>query len=91
VEVVVGVLLLLLGAAGASVTARRFEERGRGPLGLVAVAPMGLLIGAGAALVRGWDLVGSMLVGLVAVPLVATVSRLWEVRRRRRTSGDSVA
>jgi CHASE2 domain-containing sensor protein len=84
VEVVVGALLLLLGAVGATVTARRLEEQGRMPVGLLAVAPMGLLIGAGAALVRGWDLVASMLLGAVAVPLVATVARVLEVRRTRR-------
>jgi hypothetical protein len=83
VAVVVGLVLVLLGATGATAVARGFDTSGqpaRVPLRLV---PFGILIGGGAALVRGWDLGVGVLVGAVAIPVVATVVRLVEVRRRR--------
>lgn len=79
--VAVGLALVVLGAVGASVAARGFGVGGpawRVPLRLV---PFGVLIGGGAALVRGWDLGAGVLVGAVMVPLVGTVGRLIEVRR----------
>lgn len=81
--VVIGLLLLALGAFGATITSRDFDTThapARVPLRLV---PFGMLIGGGAALVRGWDLGIAILVGAVAVPVVAIVARLIEVRRRR--------
>jgi len=81
---VLGLLLVALGATGATLTQRRFEQEGRvrrTPLWLI---PFGVLVGAGAALVRGWDLAGSMLTGAVLVPLVSAVSLVVEARRRRR-------
>lgn len=81
--IVVGLLLALLGATGATAVARGFDtsaQPARVPLRLV---PFGILIGGGAALVRGWDLGVGVLVGAVVIPVVATVFRLIEVRRRR--------
>jgi hypothetical protein len=46
-----------------------------------------VLLGAGAALVRGYDLAAAMAVGGVVVPLVGAVGRMVEVRRRRREHG----
>jgi hypothetical protein len=80
--IVVGAALLLLGAVGATVTQRRFEDEGRTVRALPLLVPFGVLVGAGAALVRGWDLVASMAVGAVLVPVVGAAGRLWEVRRR---------
>lgn len=81
--VAVGLLLVVLGAVGATVVGRGFDADGpawRIPLRLV---PFGVLIGGGAAFVRGWDLAAGVLAGAILVPLVATVGRLVEVRRRR--------
>ena len=81
--VAVGLLLVVLGAVGATVVARGFDSSGppwRVPLRLV---PFGVLIGGGAALVRGWDLGAGVLVGALLVPVVGTAGRLLEVRRHR--------
>lgn len=83
-EAVVGAVLLVIGAVGATVTTQQLERSGRGRIAPLAVAPMGVLIGAGAALIRGWDLLGSMLVGAVLVPVVGAAVQLLELRRRRR-------
>lgn len=89
--VLVGLLLLVLGATGATAVARTFDvtdHPARVPLRLI---PFGILIGAGAALVRDWDLGVGLVVGGVVVPLVGTVARIMEVRRRRwrRDGGGS--
>jgi hypothetical protein len=81
--ILVGVLLLVLGAVGATVTQRRFEREGRTLVALPLLVPFGVLIGAGAAIARGWDLNVSMAVGAVLVPLVGAAGRLLEVRRGR--------
>lgn len=81
---ILGLALLVLGAVGATVTQRSLEVAGRGRMLPVALVPFGVLIGAGAAAIRGWDLVGSVIAGAVVVPLVAVLGRLVEVRRRRR-------
>ena len=87
-EVVVGIVLVVLGAAGASAIARTLSPRVQGlRLGL-AVAPAGVLVGAGAALVRGWDLLGSAVVGAVAVTALAFVTGL-RVSPRGRRGGAS--
>jgi hypothetical protein len=81
--VAVGLALVALGAVGATFAGRGFDAGGpawRVPLQLV---PFGVLIGGGAALVRGWDLAAGALVGAILVPLVGTVGRLIEVRRYR--------
>jgi hypothetical protein len=81
--VAIGLGLLVLGAVGASLAARGFDDGGpawRVPLRLV---PFGVLIGGGAALVRGWDLGAGALIGAVLVPLIGTLGRLIEVRRHR--------
>jgi hypothetical protein len=81
--VAIGLVLVALGAIGASVAARGFDVGGpawRVPLRLI---PFGVLIGGGASLVRGWDLGAGVLVGALTVPLVGTVGRLIEVRRGR--------
>lgn len=82
-DVAIGLVLVVLGAFGASATARTLQERGRARVVPLAVAPMGVLVGAGAALVRGWDLVGSMVAGATLLPLVAAVVQVVEARRRR--------
>jgi len=87
--VAVGVLLLLLGAAGA--TARQQRRTGRpGPVSVLAMAPFGVLIGAGAALVRGWDLALAAVLGALVVPFVGLVGDLFAARRRaRRRAGGT--
>lgn len=84
---VLGVVLVIVGAVGATVTQRRLDEEGRSTMAPLWLAPFGVLIGAGASMARGWDLVASMLVGAVFVPLVGAVGRYLEVRRHRRTQG----
>jgi hypothetical protein len=81
--IVVGVLLVALGAVGATVTQRRLELEGRALRALPLLVPFGVLVGAGAAMARGWDLVASMVLGAVLVPLVGAAGRLLEVRRGR--------
>lgn len=82
-----GGLLLVIGAGGATVMARSFEDRGRATAVPLRLVPFGILIGAGASLIRGWDLAASILVGAVLVPVVGVVTRLLEVRRHRRRHG----
>ena len=79
----VGVALVVLGAAAASTIARSLSDRLRGPALAAAVAPTGILIGAGAALARDWDLVPSAVVGAVLVALLALTSGLRLQPRRR--------
>jgi hypothetical protein len=83
--VVLGVLLVGLGALGASLTQGRGGGRPtlRRVLGLV---PFGILIGAGSALVRGWDLTISLVVGAVLVPLVGVLGDVLAARRRATLS-----
>jgi hypothetical protein len=83
VEVAVGVALVLLGAAGASAIARTLATRARGLRLALAVAPAGILIGTGAALARGWDLVASAVVGALLVGVLAFTTGL-RVQPRRR-------
>lgn len=88
--VVLGVVLVLLGALGATRTSAprtgRARPDGAVPRGVAGFAaslvPFGVLIGAGGALVRGGDLVATMVAGGLLVPLVAVVGRLVEARRR---------
>lgn len=87
VAMLVGGTMLLLGAAGATVTQRRLEADGRARTAPLWLVPFGVLVGAGAAMVRGWDLWAAIVVGAVVVPLVGVVGRLWEVRRARRRAG----
>lgn len=83
--VVVGALLVVLGAVGASVIARTTATHVRGPRLALVVAPTGVLIGTGGALVRGWDVVGSAVVGAALVALLAlTTGMRIEPRRRSR-------
>lgn len=81
--IVVGMVAVLLGATGATVLARGFDRSSRPNRIPLALIPCGILIGGGAALVRGWDLGAAILVGALVIPAVATVGRLIEVRRRR--------
>ena len=71
-----GVALVVLGAVAASTIARTLSDRLRGPALALAVAPTGILIGAGAALARDWDLVPSAVVGAVLVALLALTTGL---------------
>jgi hypothetical protein len=86
VPVLVGAVLLVLGAIGATVTQRRLEHEGRATVAPLYLVPFGVLLGAGAALIRGWDLVAALVVGAVLVPLVGALGRYVEVRRHRRAS-----
>ena len=86
---VVGAALLLLGATGAGLVQRRQQGR-PGPVSVLSLAPFGVLIGAGAALVRGWDLGLSAVAGALAVIVVALSGDVLAARRRaraRRRSG----
>jgi uncharacterized membrane protein YhaH (DUF805 family) len=82
--VVVGLLLVAVGAVGATVTQRRLEDAGRATVAPLFLVPFGVLLGAGAAIARGWDLPTAMLVGAVLVPLVGALGRYVEVQRHRR-------
>jgi hypothetical protein len=78
-----GAALLLLGATGAGALHRR--QHGRpGPVSVLMLAPFGILIGAGAALVRGWDIGLAAIAGALAVMLVALVGDVFAARRRAR-------
>lgn len=81
---VVGVVLVGIGAVGATVAQRRLEEAGRATMAPLFLVPFGVLIGAGAAIARGWDLPIAMAVGAVLVPVVGAAGRIVEVRRGRR-------
>jgi hypothetical protein len=83
---VMGVALVLVGATGATVTQRHLDRTGRSRQALLALVPFGVLVGAGAALVRGWDLTASLVVGAVLLPVVGALGRLLEVRRARRAA-----
>ncbi len=82
-----GALLLLLGAVGATRAQRVLESTGRGRWVPLALVPYGVLIGGGAALIRGWALGWAMLVGALVVPVVGIVGRYVQVRRRARRTG----
>jgi hypothetical protein len=87
-EQVIGLALLLLGAFGASIVHRR--QHGRpGASGVLALAPFGILIGAGSALVRGWDLGLSAVAGALVVLVVALGGDVWAARRRARRLRDA--
>lgn len=81
--VLAGVVLLVLGAVGASALHRRQQGR-PGAVALLTMAPFGVLIGAGAALVRGWDLGLSAVTGAIVVVVVALGGDVLSARRRAR-------
>jgi hypothetical protein len=87
--VAVGLVLLAVGAVGASVVAKGFDARGEAWRVPVKLVPFGVLIGGGAALVRDWDLGVGALVGAVLIPVVAALGRMIEVRRHRGRDGRS--
>ena len=77
-----GLVLVLLGATGATLLGR---DAGRPTaVRLLRLAPFGVLVGAGAALVRGWDLGATALLGAVLVPAVAVAGDVIAARRRAR-------
>lgn len=82
----VGFALVVLGAVAATVTSRRAEHAGTATTLPLKLVPLGILVGAGGAMVRGWDLVSSMVAGAVLVPAVGLVGRWLEVRRERGRS-----
>lgn len=84
IDVVVGVVLIVLGVAGATATARTLEGTPRASVLPFAVAPMGVCIGAGAALLRGWNLVGTAIAAAIVLPLVVVGRQLVRNRGRRR-------
>jgi hypothetical protein len=84
-----GAALLLLGATGAGLVHRRHHGR-PGPVSVLALAPFGVLIGAGAALVRSWDLGLAAVAGALTVMVVALLGDVLAARRRaklRRSGG----
>ena len=89
VTIAIGAVLIALGAVGATLTQRRLEEEGRGTAVPVWLLPFGVLVGAGAALIRGWDLVASIVAGAVLIPVVGIVGRLVELRRQRAGRGSA--
>ncbi len=79
----IGAAMLLLGATGAGMVHRR--QHGRpGPASVLALAPFGVLIGAGSALVRGWDVGLSAVAGALAVMVVALLGDVLAARRRAK-------
>jgi hypothetical protein len=82
--VALGLGLVALGALGATVSARRVERSGRWTLLPLQLAPFGVLVGAGAAMVRGWEMWVAIAAGAVVIPLVGVGGRRLEVRRQRR-------
>lgn len=84
VTIAIGAVLLVLGAVGATLTQRRLDAEGRSTTAPLWLIPFGVLIGAGAAMIRGWDLVAAIVVGAVLVPVVGALGRWVEVRRHRR-------
>lgn len=84
---VVGIVLVVIGAVGATMTQRRLDAEGRSTQAPLWLVPFGVLIGAGASMARGWDLVASMVVGAILVPVVGALGRYLEVRRHRRARG----
>lgn len=89
VTVVVGAAALVLGVVGAGMTQRRLERAGRGRWVPLLLVPHGVLVGGGAALIRGWVLPLSMIIGAAAIPIAAIAGRAWEVRRAARTGTGS--
>jgi hypothetical protein len=81
---VLGIGLVVLAAVGATSTQRSLEADGRASIAPLYLVPFGVLLGAGAAIARGFDLVAAMVVGAVLVPVVGVVGRMVEVRRHRR-------
>jgi len=86
VALLAGLGLVVVGAVGATMTQRHLDNTGRSRWALLALVPYGVLVGAGASLVRGWDLISSLVVGAVLLPLVGALGRLVEVRRSRRAA-----
>lgn len=68
---------------GATVVSRHAEWMGSATTLPLRLVPFGILVGAGASLVRGWELGVSMLAGAVLVPVVGAAGRWLEVRRSR--------
>lgn len=83
-DIVVGAILLLLGAVGASAATRSLEESGRVRWLPLALVPPGALIGAGAATLRGWNLWGTLVTGAVFVPLAGMGMVVVQRRRTRK-------
>ena len=90
-SVALGVVLVAIGAFGAS----RMPDAGPTVAlrvrALVGLVPFGMLIGAGAALVRGDALVPAIVAGAIVVPAVGLGTRLARARRARRVAdaGDA--
>lgn len=84
-EQVIGLVLVALGAVAATVITRTLPGSGPRARLALAVAPTGVLIGAGAALARGWSLVPSAVIGMVLVTVVAVTTGL-RIRGSERAS-----
>ena len=89
VAIAIGLVLVVLGAVGATAMSRAFDTAADPRWVPLRLVPFGILIGGGASLVRAWDLAAGILVGAVLVPVIATAARLIEVRRRRHRRDDA--
>ena len=78
----IGLVLVLLGAAGATSLGRGIGRPTA--VRLLRLAPFGVLVGAGSALVRGWDLGVTATLGAALVPFVALAGDVLAARRRTR-------
>lgn len=74
-------MLVVLGATGATLASRPSRPGGPGWALVLRLVPFGVLVGAGAAMVRGWDLGVSLVAGALLVPAVGAVGRWLDVRR----------
>jgi hypothetical protein len=83
VTVVLGLALVALGATGATLAARTPARPTPGRS--LRLVPFGILVGAGAALVRGWDVGATAALGALLVPAIALLGDL--VAGRRRAGG----
>lgn len=76
----VGIALVLAGATGAALAVPRLRARGEARFVPVVLALAGAVVGAGAALVRDFDLLPTIVVGALLFPLFGLV-----IRRREST------
>lgn len=74
-------MLVVLGATGATLASRPSRRGGPGWTLVLRLVPFGVLVGAGAAMVRGWDLGVSLVAGALLVPAVGAVGHWLDVRR----------
>lgn len=84
---VLGIVLLLGGASGATVLHRSYARRLPVQLVVVLFAVTGAVMGAGAALVRDFALWLTVLFASIVVPAVALLAAARTARTARKTFG----